>query len=107
MEVRLADGHAGDGRCPRCAGRLRLTAVIGGQRTVALCATCDAGNPNAAPLLAYFAEHGSVRPQDMAQVSELLGHWLGSISEQEPEPTLAAQAEAWWSAYVSSEVRGG
>jgi hypothetical protein len=115
VEVRVA----GDTRCPRCAGRLCLTASIGQgvhpaapqgrgrERTLALCQTCDALNPSAQPLLAYFAEHGSVQAQDMAQVSELLGHWLGSVNAEQPEPTLAAQAEAWWTAYVSGRPGAG
>ncbi|HCT81452.1 MAG TPA: hypothetical protein DGT23_33745 [Micromonosporaceae bacterium] len=92
MEVRVAS----DTRCPRCAGRLCLTASIGGKRNVALCPGCDAADPHAQQLLAYFAAHESVQPQDMSRVSELLGHWLGSLTDR-PEPTLAAQVEAWWS----------
>ncbi len=98
---------ANDSRCPRCAGRLCLTASIGRHRTVALCPTCDAANPRALPLLDYFAEHGSVQPQDMTRVSDLLGEWLGSVSEPMPEPTLAAQAQAWWTSYVSGRPGAG
>jgi hypothetical protein len=95
VEVRVAS----DTRCPRCAARLCLTASIGGKRTVALCPSCDSADPHAERLLGYFAAHGSVQPQDMSHVSELLGHWLGSLDgRDDPEPTLAAQVEAWWAA---------
>lgn len=101
VEVRVA----GDTRCPRCAGRLCLTASIGGKRTVALCPTCDAGNQHARQLIAYFAVQPSVQPQDMANVSELLGHWLGSLTAQQTaEPTLAAQVEAWWSTKAPTQA---
>ena len=64
---------------------------------MALCPTCNSADPHAQRLIAYFAAHGSVQPQDMSHVSELLGHWLGSLDgRDDPEPTLAAQVEAWW-----------
>lgn len=92
MEVRIAN----DSRCPRCATKLCLTASIG-RRTVALCPTCDSADPHAQRLIGYFAANGSVAPQDKSHVSELLGLWLGSLNERDdPEPTLAAQVEAWW-----------
>jgi hypothetical protein len=74
-----------------------VTASIGGRRTVGLCPTCDAGNPHALQLMSYFDANGSVQAKDRSIVSELLGHWLGSLSEQRvAEPSLAAQVEQWW-----------
>ena len=102
MEVRVAS----DSRCPRCAARLCLTASIGGKKTVALCPTCDSADPHAERLLGYFAVNESVQPQDMSHVSELLGHWLATLSgRDDPEPTLAAQVEAWWA--TRSKSRSG
>lgn len=77
---------------------------------MALCPVCDASDPHAQRLLAYFAAHGSVQPQHMAEVSEMLGQWLGSLDDgRMREPTLAAQVEAWWSAkaHVSADARRG
>ncbi|GIH08636.1 hypothetical protein Rhe02_67030 [Rhizocola hellebori] len=101
VEVRVAS----DTRCPRCAARLCLTASIGGKRTVALCPSCDSADPHAERLIGYFAAHGSVQPQDMSHVSELLGHWLGSLDgRDDPEPTLAAQVEAWWATRPKAQL---
>lgn len=91
---------AGNRRCPRCAEKLCLTATIDRTgRAVALCPTCDAGNPDAQRLLDYFTANQTVLPQDRGHVSELLGRWLGSATRHEPaETTLAAEVEAWWAA---------
>ena len=88
---------AGGRKCPRCATVVCLTAHIGQhRRSVALCPTCDAGNPDARPLLSYFAERPSVDPADRADVAEMLGRWLNSLPETDPSPSLAEAAEAWW-----------
>jgi hypothetical protein len=90
---------AGETLCPFCAGRLCVTANIGGNRTVGLCPTCDAANPHARQLVSYFEANGSVQAKDRSIVSELIGHWLGSLpGHRTVESTLSAQVEAWWSA---------
>lgn len=93
---------AGGRKCPRCGTRLCLTAQIGtaqvGQqrRTVALCPGCDAGNADAGPLLAYFADRPNVDPADRGRVADLLGRWLNSLPTSDTSPSLAEAAEAWW-----------
>ncbi len=74
---------------------------------MALCPSCDSADPHAERLLGYFAENGSVQPEDMSHVSELLGHWLGSLDgRDDPEPTLAAQVEAWWATRAKPQPAG-
>jgi hypothetical protein len=88
---------AGGRKCPRCGAGLCLTAQIGQhRRTVALCPACDADNPEAGPLLAYFADRPSVDPADRGRVADLLGRWLNSLPATDPGPSLAEAAEAWW-----------
>ncbi|GHJ44751.1 hypothetical protein Cs7R123_20930 [Catellatospora sp. TT07R-123] len=99
VEVRAA----GDARCGSCTERLYLTAKIPvpqsrRSRVVHLCPGCDAGLPEAQGLLAYFAEHRQVRPEDMHRVSELVGRWLEALTRPDPQQSsLAADVAAWWS----------
>ncbi|SEH01193.1 hypothetical protein SAMN05444920_119123 [Nonomuraea solani] len=71
----------GDGGCPRCRtdsvlAVLRLPATwanqAGGAREVVLCARCDAGDP----VVAYFAAHGTVRPEGVDELARLLLDWI-------------------------------
>src|SRR4051812_32579996 len=93
VQVTVAGGRT----CPQCASVLCLTARIGERRrTVALCPSCDAVNPDAHALLDYFAGRPTVDPNDRAQVAELLGRWLNSLPATDAQPSLAEAAEAWW-----------
>jgi hypothetical protein len=93
VQVTVAGGRT----CPQCGSALCLSAQIGQhRRTVALCPACDAENPDARQLLAYFAGRPTVDPTDRGQVAELLGRWLNSLPATDPSPSLAEAAEAWW-----------
>lgn len=100
VKVRAAAGT----RCDTCAGELHLTAQVpyarsSRTRTVGLCPHCDAGRPETQGLLAYFAEHPKVRPEDLHRVSELVGRWLEALTERaDRDGSLAADVEAWWAA---------
>lgn len=98
VKVRAAGGT----RCGSCAEALYLTAQVplprsSRTRTVGLCPQCDAGRPETQGLLAYFAEHPQVRPEDLHRVSELVGRWLEALTERaDRDSSLAADVEAWW-----------
>ena len=95
VQVNVAGGRT----CPRCGTVLCLTARIGAaqpRRTVALCPTCDAENPDARALLDLFAQSPTVDPNDRGHVCELLGRWLNSLPTMQTRPSLAEAAEAWW-----------
>lgn len=91
-------------RCGTCAEALYLTAQVpqprsSRTRTVGLCPQCDAGRPETQGLLAYFAEHQQVRPEDLHRVHELVGRWLEALTERaDRDGSLAADVEAWWAA---------
>lgn len=94
VQVTVAGGRT----CPACGAELCLTARIGQhRRTVALCPSCDAANPDARALLDFFAQSPTVDPADRGHVSDLLGRWLNSLPSIDSGPSLAEAAEAWWS----------
>ncbi|MDH6128659.1 DUF6300 family protein [Kitasatospora sp. GP82] len=68
--------------CTRCGQAVLIATTLPAGRdnvTVELCATCDAGNPTAAPLIALLGE--THRPVE--QMSSLINTWLrAELTEQ-------------------------
>ncbi|MEO3869983.1 DUF6300 family protein [Nonomuraea sp. B12E4] len=79
----------GDWPCPRCRTDNVLAALrvphtwtdgsgneVCGVSEVLLCARCDADDPVAGPIVAYFDAHGSVQPEHVAQLADDLLRWI-------------------------------
>ncbi|MGV9378816.1 DUF6300 family protein [Nonomuraea sp. NPDC003707] len=100
----------GDPPCPRCRtdsvlAVLRLPHTwtnasgneVRGVSEVLLCARCDAGDPVAGPIVAYFAVHGCVRPEHTAELARALRHWADRARPPRPDENApAAETEAWY-----------
>lgn len=84
---------SGDLPCPRCSGTSYLTVQIphpsylypqdrpvSAMINFRLCPRCDADNPHAHGLLAYFACHGTVRADDIDGFASLVNEWVSSLS---------------------------
>ncbi|GAA3693915.1 hypothetical protein GCM10022224_069300 [Nonomuraea antimicrobica] len=96
--------------CPRCRtgevlAVLRLPYTwsnAAGRRVrvmseIAVCGRCDAGDPVTGPIVAYFAVHGSARPEHLAPLARLLRRWAERARPPRPDlDALAAEAEAWY-----------
>ncbi|WP_326642114.1 DUF6300 family protein [Streptosporangium sp. NBC_01755] len=97
--------------CPRCRTGEVLAVVrlphtwtnaagdpVRGIRDALLCACCDAGDPNAGPIITYFAVHGSAQPETLVQLARYLLRWIhrARAPKQPDENALNAEAEAWY-----------
>ena len=79
-----------DPDCPACGRQGILSAAVPhtiadarGQRitgtaVAVLCETCDIDDPDAGPLIAYFAVHGSISAETFHQGSTLVSLWLAT-----------------------------
>ncbi|WP_433211486.1 DUF6300 family protein [Microtetraspora malaysiensis] len=99
-----------DWACPRCRtdsvlAVLRLPHTwtnawgdqVRGVSDVLLCARCDAADPLAGPVVTHFTVHGTVRPENIAQLAPGLLHWIDRARPPKPdEDALDAEAEAWY-----------
>jgi hypothetical protein len=78
--------------CPRCGAAGLLTAGVphgwvnpdgtatSGVIPVVLCASCDANEPGAAPLITYFHVHGQVDAASVAECAALIQGWADSLT---------------------------
>lgn len=69
--------------CHRCGGELYLTATVAhpslpGRRVLPLCPRCDANDPAAQGILAFFAVHSVVDSDMFAQMRELVAGWVAA-----------------------------
>lgn len=76
--------------CPVCGRQGILSALvphtvtngrgeaITEQGVAVLCETCDIDDPDAGPLIAYFAVHGSISAETFDQGSALVSVWLST-----------------------------
>lgn len=87
--------------CHRCGGELYLAVTaphptMPGDRLMVLCPQCDADDPDAQELLAWFAIYSVVDTSDLADLEVRVGHWVAAMQER---PTgvydLDADVEAW------------
>lgn len=89
--------------CHRCGGDLYLAAVVPhptmpGSRVLVLCPRCDANDPVAQELLAWFAVHGPLNAQDVATVQPVAFRWWAMKQAEEPgvpESQIVDDIEAW------------
>lgn len=88
--------EAAASRCQRCDGELWLqlkTTTAGDPPTVRvlpLCPRCDAGDEASQGLLAFFAVHGAVSPDNVDTFATLAAEWISRL----PSPRLYASALA-------------
>jgi hypothetical protein len=90
--------------CHRCGGELYLTAkvphpTLPGTRTLSLCPRCDAHDPHAQGLLAFFAIHSRVGLASHPQLLTLAAEWIVAM---QAEPTGASAAQL---AHDADELR--
>jgi len=76
--------------CPGCGQRGILSALVplrtgaAGRRPDArrgvavLCERCDIDDPDAGPLITYFAVHGAIGPDTLEQGTALVAAWLST-----------------------------
>lgn len=89
----MVDFDVGDElTCHRCDGSLLLTARVPyvvtradghhveGHRGIGLCPSCDAADPTAQGLLAYFAVHKTIHDEDEA--AALIVEWTERASQR-------------------------
>ena len=78
---------APESACHRCGGELYLTATVAhptlpGSRILPLCPCCDAGDPAAHGVLAFFAAYGAVDPDTHPELLHLAAEWIAAKQAQ-------------------------
>jgi hypothetical protein len=95
-------------RCPRCGLEGLLSARVphgwergdrrrvNGTTIVVLCPTCDAENPEAGALITFFAVHGRITEDTLAEGANLLQQWAATIRLPTLDvAVLDAEVDAW------------
>lgn len=84
--------------CHRCGGELYLAVTtphptMYGDRLMVLCPRCDAHDPIAQDLLAWFAINSTVGADSLAEVEALVAQW---VEWKQQTPTGADAADAYY-----------
>lgn len=117
-----SDGRPGVGvdasqACPRCDAELYLVATVphagwehlGGRRPVALCPRCDADNPAAHGLLAFFAMYSTLGEDNLAEFNALCADWVAAETNRRTEVAphaLEADIAEWEADRRNGEPHG-
>lgn len=84
--------------CHRCGGELYLTATVPhpslpGSRLLPLCPRCDADDPAAHGVLAFFAAYGRVDLDTYPQLLQLVEEWIAAKQAQPTEISADQMAD--------------
>lgn len=83
-----------DLRCHHCGGDLICTATVPhtftradgaqvhGRRIMGLCASCDADNPAALGVIAFFVRHEAIEHASLDEAAALIHEWLAGLSQR-------------------------
>ncbi|MGI8445710.1 MAG: DUF6300 family protein [Streptosporangiaceae bacterium] len=94
--------------CPRCGGEGLLSArvphgwlnnrgtAVRGSQVIVLCPRCNADDPEAGPLILFFAVHGQVTRETTEEFASLLRNWAGQAQAAGvDQAALEAELQAW------------
>ena len=75
--------------CPACGGPGILSAQVSHPVThrlavAVLCEACDIDDPDAGPLIAYFAVNGAIDSETLDQGTSLVATWLSTARAKPP-----------------------